>query len=105
MNESPTNFYDALAPMFDVMTDWNARLNTEGPFLKALLEESGARTVLDAACGSGWHALALAEWGYTVAGVDASPVMVEMARRKAADAGLDVPFAVADLASLAGLRS
>ncbi len=103
MNDPSTNFYDALAPMFDVMTDWTARLSTEGPFLKAVLEEAGARSVLDAACGSGGHALALAEWGYAAAGVDASPVMVDMARRKAADVGLDVPFAVADLGGLAAL--
>ena len=24
--DATTAFYDALAPMFDVMTDWNARL-------------------------------------------------------------------------------
>jgi glycine/sarcosine N-methyltransferase len=103
MTESPTNFYDALAPMFDVMTDWNARLSAEGPFLRAMLEEATAHSVLDAACGSGGHAVALAEWGYTVAGVDASPVMVDMARHKAADLNLDIPFAVAELGGLADL--
>nr|MCU0510357.1 class I SAM-dependent methyltransferase [Anaerolineae bacterium] len=100
-----TDFYDALAPMFDVMTDWNARLAAEGPFLKAMLEEAGARSVLDAACGSGGHALALAQWGYEVAGADVSPVMVDMARRKAAEAGLDAPFAVTDLAGLSELAA
>ena len=105
VNESPTSFYDALAPMFDVMTDWNARLSAEGPFLKAILEGAGATSVLDAACGSGGHALALAQWGYTVAGVDASPVMVDMARRKAAELAVDAPFAVADLAGLAELAT
>ncbi len=103
MNESPTNFYDALAPMFDVMTDWNARLSAEGPFLRAILDEAGARTVLDAACGSGGHAVALAEWGFEAAGVDASPAMVDMARRKAVELGRDVPFAVAELGGLADL--
>ena len=62
-DQAATDFYDALAPMFDVMTDWNARLDAEGPFLKAMLEEAGAQSVLDAACGSGGHALALAQWG------------------------------------------
>jgi len=103
MDQNSTSFYDALAPMFDVMTDWDARLAAEGPFLRAILEEHGSRSVLDAACGSGGHALALSRWGYEVAGVDASPVMVEMARRKAAEAGLVIPFAVADLGGLAGL--
>jgi glycine/sarcosine N-methyltransferase len=103
MTETPANFYDALAPMFDVMTDWNARLRSEGPFLKALLSEAGVSSVLDAACGSGGHALALAGWEYRAAGVDASPVMVDMARQKAAEQGLDIPFAVADLDELASL--
>lgn len=104
-DNTATDFYDALAPMFDVMTDWTARLNGEGPFLRAMLEEAGARAVLDAACGSGGHALALAQWGYAAAGADVSPVMVDMARRKAADAGLDIPFAVTDLAGLSALAA
>jgi glycine/sarcosine N-methyltransferase len=97
------NFYDALAPMFDVMTDWEARLAGEGPFLQAVLEEVQAAHVLDAACGSGGHALALAEWGYEVTGADASPVMVRMAQEKAKAAGLAVPFAVAGLIELADI--
>ncbi len=104
MNTS-TNFYDALAPMFDVMTDWDARLAAEGPFLAAVLQEAGAQTVLDAACGSGGHALWLARQGYRVAGADVSPVMIELARRKAAESGLDVPFFVADLSNLQPLTS
>jgi SAM-dependent methyltransferase len=98
--ENPTDFYDALAPMFDVMTDWEARLAGEGPFLKAVLEEAGARRVLDAACGSGGHALWLARAGYEVAGADVSPAMIALARQKVAAAGLNVPFAVAPLSNL-----
>ena len=49
--------------------------------------------------------MALAEWGYVAAGVDASPVMVEMARRKAAEHGQDIPFAVADLGGLTALAA
>ncbi|MGQ9841624.1 MAG: class I SAM-dependent methyltransferase [Anaerolineae bacterium] len=86
--------------MFDVMTDWDARLAVEGPFLAALLQEAGAQTVLDAACGSGGHALWLARQGYRVAGADVSPAMIEIARRKVTEAGLNVPFAVADLVDL-----
>lgn len=94
------DFYDALAPLFDVMTDWEARLAAEEPFLRAALAEARGRRVLDAACGSGGHALALARWGYEAVGADASPVMVQMARQKAQAAGLAVPFAVAGLADL-----
>ncbi len=100
MVERFSDFYDALAPLFDLMTDWEARLATEGPFLRRMLEKQGAKRVLDAACGSGGHALALARWGYSATGTDASPVMVALAERKAAAAGLAVPFFVADLARL-----
>lgn len=98
--ENPTDFYDALAPMFDVMTDWDARLAAEGPFLKSVLDEAGARRVLDAACGSGGHALWLARQGYEVTGADVSPVMIKLAQQKAAADGLGVPFVVSDLANL-----
>jgi len=98
--DNPTDFYDALAPMFDVMTDWDARLAAEGPFLKSVLEGAGARRVLDAACGSGGHALWLARQGYEVTGADVSPVMIALAQQKAAADGLGVPFVVSDLANL-----
>jgi len=101
--ENSTGFYDRLAPMFDVMTDWETRLAAEGPFLRAALDAVGAARVLDAACGSGGHALWLTRQGYTMLGADASPVMVNLARGKAEEAGLDVPFAVADLMHLAPL--
>jgi glycine/sarcosine N-methyltransferase len=101
--EAATAFYDALAPMFDVMTDWEARLAGEGPFLREALRDSGAVRVLDAACGSGGHALALARWGYQAAGADASPAMIALARQKAAEAGLVVPFSVSDLAGLSDM--
>lgn len=98
-----TDFYDALAPMFDVMTDWDARLAVEGPFLHDQLAAIGAQRVLDVACGSGGHALWLAQHGYTVVGEDASPAMIALAQQKAARAGLQVAFNVADLTSPASL--
>ncbi len=90
MNE--TEFYDRLAASFDVMTDWPSRLAYELPFLTATLERHGARTVLDCAAGTGWHAIALAERGYAVAGSDASPAMVARARENADRNGQSIPF-------------
>jgi SAM-dependent methyltransferase len=55
------------------------------------------RTVLDLGAGTGNHALPLARRGYEVAGVDLSGEMVEVAREKARDAGLDVSFEQGDL--------
>ena len=107
MAETAVNFYDALAPLFDVMTDWDARLAAEGPFLQHMLSQAHAASVLDVACGSGGHALALARWGYRAGGIDPSPVMIDLAQRKAAATGLPVTFAVAGLAdgSLARLQA
>lgn len=99
-NLDATTFYDRLAPLFDVMTDWASRLEVEGPFLFRLLEQNKARTILDAACGSGGHALALAGRGYNVVGTDISPAMIELARAKAA-AFDSASFYVAELGDLA----
>ena len=48
--------------------------------------------VADLGCGPGAHALALARRGYEVVGVDGSPRMVEVARRRAARDKADVTF-------------
>ena len=45
------------------------------------------RTVLDLGCGTANHALALCRRGYALSGVDASGRMLDIARRKMAEAG------------------
>jgi SAM-dependent methyltransferase len=54
-----------------------------------------ARTLLDVACGTGAHLAGLRQW-YDVEGVDASPAMLEVARRRLRD----VPLHVADMRDL-----
>lgn len=95
-----TEFYDRLARAFDVMTDWPARLAFEMPFIQRTLDQHKVRSVLDTACGTGWHAIALAQKGYTPAGCDASPAMIERARTNAAQAGLKVRFETTDFRRL-----
>ncbi len=46
--------------------------------------------VLDLGCGTGRAAIALAQAGHQVVGVDLSPSMLEIARRKAKDAAIDL---------------
>jgi glycine/sarcosine N-methyltransferase len=94
------DFYDRLAPFFDVMTDWEARLAFEGLFWRQLFARHSTRSVLDTACGTGGHTLEFARWGLRTAGADLSPRMLELARSKAAAAGLDVPFVQASFADL-----
>ena len=95
-----TEFYDRLARAFDVMTDWPARLGFEMPFILRTLDQHNARSVLDTACGTGWHAIALAQRGYTAAGCDASQTMIARARTNAAESGVNVRFETADFGRL-----
>jgi glycine/sarcosine N-methyltransferase len=95
--------YDALAADYDRFVNWEARLAHELPFFDGLFEAEGIHRVLDAACGTGHHAIALARRGYQVVGADLSEAMVDQARENAAAAGVDVTFAVAGLGDLRSL--
>jgi glycine/sarcosine N-methyltransferase len=98
--------YDAFSDDYDRFVNWESRLAFEMPFLDQQLQrtpisEDGTRRVLDAACGTGMHTLALARQGYQAAGADLSGPMIARARANAADAGLDVHFETAGFGELA----
>lgn len=93
-------FYNRLAKAFDAMTDWPKRLAYEMPFIQKALDEHGARSILDVACGTGWHAITLAQKGYRVLGCDASPEMIKQAKANAVRARVKVTFEVADFKEL-----
>lgn len=48
-------------------------------FLQAVLGEGQGRRLLDVACGQGRHAVALAEWGFEVWGLDRSEPLLRVA--------------------------
>ncbi len=58
------------------------------------------RTILDLGCGTGGHALILAEKGYKVAGVDLSREMLEVARKKAKERRLNIEFIQGDIRNM-----
>ncbi len=60
----------------------------------------GSGSALDVGCGVGRWSLELAARGHRVTGIDLSPYMVDLARTRAAEAGVQCSFAVADVASL-----
>jgi SAM-dependent methyltransferase len=92
--------YDNFSIDYDRFVDWSARLAAELPFIEQELQAVEARRVLDAACGTGMHAVALAQRGYTVVGADLSTGMIERARVNAKAAGVDVQFEVAGFGEL-----
>lgn len=51
-----------------------------------LLQQHGARRVVDIGCGSGIWARELVDAGYEVLGVDLSPAMIKLARQRAPEA-------------------
>jgi SAM-dependent methyltransferase len=97
--------YDLLSRDYDRFVNWPNRLTFEMPFLLKQLQkaprfgESPVR-VLDSACGTGQHAIALAREGMRASGADISPEMVKVARENAASAGFDIRFEPAGFGSL-----
>jgi glycine/sarcosine N-methyltransferase len=92
--------YDDFSSGYDRFVDWPGRLAAELPFIEHQLQAVGAHRVLDAACGTGMHTLALARRGYAALGADLSPGMIARARANAAAAEVDVPFEVAGFGEL-----
>ncbi len=62
----------------------------------AALNERPQQTILDVGCGSGVLAIPLAQEGHQVVGLDFSAPMIEMARQKAAAAGVSVDWRIGD---------
>jgi len=92
--------YDPFSADYDRFVNWKGRLAYELPFIKRQLTASGARRVLDTACGTGMHAIALVQRGYDVTGADLSVGMIERARDNAAAVGSEARFVVAGFGEL-----
>jgi len=56
--------------------------------------------VLDIACGEGSFAISMASQGYSVVGIDQSPEMIRLARKRAREEACDIPFSVEDMRSV-----
>jgi ubiquinone/menaquinone biosynthesis C-methylase UbiE len=95
--------WDERADMFDEMSASNAQTEDRKAELEfvfgALGVQPGSR-VLDAGCGTGHFAMAFAQSGCTVQGIDLSPEMIVRTRRNADKAGVDIALSVGDLAPL-----
>ena len=98
--------YDSFSADYDRFVNWPARLGYELPFIAQQLQAAAGQKdhplrVLDTACGTGQHAIALAQRGFRVAGADLSAGMIDHARANAAAHGMDIPFTTAGFGSLA----
>jgi SAM-dependent methyltransferase len=93
--------YNNLSTDYDRFVNWQSRLSIELPFLIRHLQQANARSILDAATGTGMHAIALAQLGFQSSGADISTGMIDRAVQNAASAKVDVKFAHAGFGSLA----
>ncbi|MDA1279582.1 MAG: class I SAM-dependent methyltransferase [Chloroflexi bacterium] len=83
--------------------DWNSAYSgSESDYVEpdqdllAIIDGMQPETVLDLGCGAGGLAIALAERGWAVTGVDLSENAIESARKSARSHGVEVEFFVAD---------
>ena len=88
------------AEWYDRSINWSARLNREIPVLTEVFGPPENGRVLDAGCGTGRQALALAERGYSVVGADINDEMLIVARRHAKEAAAELEFVHAPYADL-----
>jgi len=98
MNERPRvwqKFFDQHAPHY-MQNPFTANTRAEVEFLLELLELPKGSRILDMGCGTGRHAVMLAERGFRVTGVDLSEGMLNEARKAAANAGVEVEWIHAD---------
>jgi SAM-dependent methyltransferase len=80
--------------------EWLAPDPEDEEALRALLGEGRGRAVLDCSCGAGGQTIPLARLGWRVTGTDLSAAMIELARQRTAEEGLDVTYHVCDMREL-----
>ncbi len=83
-------------------TPWDTEITP--PEVMEFIANHPPGKALDLGCGTGTNAITLARHGWQVTGVDFAPRAIEMARRKAAAARMDITFLVADVSDLSRLR-
>lgn len=93
--------YDEFADYYDLMVDWQSRLDSESAFLHSVIDTAGAKRVLDLACGTGMHSILFARWGLDVVAADPSESMLTKARANAMEAGVKVDFIQAGFGEMA----
>ncbi|MFX0078184.1 MAG: class I SAM-dependent methyltransferase [Candidatus Hermodarchaeota archaeon] len=89
--------FEDLAFIYDQAIDWEQRLAHEIPFLIKIVQDTPNARILDLACGSGRHAVALASQGYEVTGLDLSPQMIEAAKHHVKEKGVVAQFSISDM--------
>lgn len=90
MGNSKVPLFDDFSAHYDLFVNWENRLANEMPFLRDMLSRVAARRVIDTACGTGMHAIALIREGYDVVCAEPSGGMLRRVSENAGRAGVEV---------------
>mgnify|MGYP006294750075 CR=1 FL=1 len=82
---------------YDRLVGASRDFDKQAAWLDTLFRQYSAKSVLDCGCGTGTHAILLAEKGYDVTAFDYSKEQIGLAKEKARRHGVDVTFHVADI--------
>ena len=77
------------AGRWDELIDWRRRAEAENNFFQDILKEHDVETVLDIACGTGFHSITLTADGFDVTAADGAPNMLAQTRENAQAFGID----------------
>ena len=91
--------YKKLSEFFDAHNITNKTEKTN-KIIKKLLSQHNVKTVLDFSCGTGSQVFFLNKFGYKITGVDFSPSLLKIARKKALRENLSINFIDGDMRKL-----
>ena len=93
-------FFSGLCLQYVQRAQDEEQTRAELAFIRTAMGLPTRSKVLDVPCGSGRLSLNMAEWRYSVTGIDQSAELIEAARREAAARGLDVDLRQGDMRRL-----
>jgi SAM-dependent methyltransferase len=88
-------YYDVIYQRYDYDQECDFLINMFHRY-----HEGKAESILDLGCGTGSHDIVLAKKGFKVVGIDSSNTMIEIAREKSRNSGLEIEFIVRDMREL-----
>ena len=103
--EIPQDWYATAFDGASAEMAWTERTESEIKRALTMLRPEGGERILDLACGTGRHSLELVRHGFSVVGVEIGPELIEIARKDAAEQGLEASSSRATCASSSSRRS
>jgi SAM-dependent methyltransferase len=89
-------YHESFVDKWDELINWEARAEGEDGFFARILRKHRAQRVLDAASGTGYHAVMLRHDGFDVTAADGAAEMIRKTEENARERGVELPTVQAD---------